>query len=43
MSMPELADLKVQLKEMMDKGNIRPSVSPWGKTMLFVKKKDSTL
>ena len=27
----------------MDKGYIRPSVSPWGTPVLFVKKKDSTL
>jgi hypothetical protein len=30
MSTPELVELKLQLKEMMDKGYIRPSVSPWG-------------
>jgi hypothetical protein len=30
MSTPELVELKVKLKEMMDKGYIRPSVSPWG-------------
>ena len=28
---------------MMDKGYIRPSVSPWGALALFVKKKDGTL
>jgi hypothetical protein len=28
---------------MMDKGYIRPSVSPWGAPVLFVKKKDGTL
>jgi hypothetical protein len=43
MSMPELVELKLQLKEMMDKGYIRPSVSPWGAPVLFVKKKDGTL
>jgi hypothetical protein len=43
MSMPELVELKLQLKEMMDKGYIRPSVSPWGALILFVKKKDGTL
>jgi hypothetical protein len=43
MSMPELVQLKLQLKEMMDKGYIRPSVSPWGAPVLFVKKKDGTL
>jgi hypothetical protein len=43
MSTPELVELKMQLKEMMDKGYIRPNVSPWGAPVLFVKKKDSTL
>jgi hypothetical protein len=43
MSTPELVEIKLQLKEMMDKGYIRPSVSPWGAPVLFVKKKDGTL
>jgi hypothetical protein len=43
MSTSELVELKLQLKEMMDKGYIRPSVSPWGTPVLFVKKKDGTL
>jgi hypothetical protein len=43
MSMPELVELKLQLKEMMDKGYIRPSMSPWGAPVMFVKKKDGTL
>jgi hypothetical protein len=43
MSTPELVELKLQLKEMMDKGYIRPSVSPWGAPVLFVKKTDGTL
>jgi hypothetical protein len=43
MSTPELVELKLQLKEMMDKGYIRPSVSPWEAPVLFVKKKDGTL
>jgi hypothetical protein len=42
MSTPELVELKLQLKEMMDKGYIWPSVSPWGAPVLFVKKKDGT-
>jgi hypothetical protein len=33
----------MQLKEMLDKGYIRPSVSPWGAPVMFVKKKDGTL
>ena len=43
MSTSELVELKLQLKEMMDKGYIQPSVSPWGAPILFVKKKDGTL
>jgi hypothetical protein len=43
MSTLELVELKLQLKEMMDKGYIWPSVSPWGAPVLFVKKKDGTL
>jgi hypothetical protein len=43
MSRPELVELKLQLKEMMDKGYIHPSVSPWGAPVLFVKNKDGTL
>ncbi|KAA0045483.1 gag-protease polyprotein [Cucumis melo var. makuwa] len=35
----ELKELKVQLQELLDKGFIRPSVSPWGAPVLFVKKK----
>jgi hypothetical protein len=36
----ELAELKVQLNELLDKGYVRPSSSPWGCSALFVKKKD---
>jgi hypothetical protein len=43
MSTPELVELKLQLKEMMDKDYIHPSVSPWGAPFLFMKKKDGTL
>ena len=39
----ELKELKTQLHELLDKGFIRPSVSPWGALVLFVKKKDGTL
>jgi hypothetical protein len=38
-STPELVELKMQLKEMLEKGYIRPSVSPWGEPTLFVKNK----
>ena len=40
---PELVELKLQLQELIDKEYIRPSVSPWGAPVLFVKKKDGTL
>jgi hypothetical protein len=43
MSTLELVDLKVQMKEMLDKVYIRPSVSPWGAPTLFVRKKYGTL
>ena len=43
MALVELQELKIQLKEMLDKGFIRPSVSPWGAPILFVKKKDGSL
>ena len=31
------------MQELLDKGFIRPSTSPWGTLVLFVKKKDGTL
>ena len=43
MAPTELKELKTQLQELLDKGFIRPSVSPWGALVLFVKKKDGTL
>jgi hypothetical protein len=39
----ELAELKTQLQELLDKGYIRPSSSPWGCPALFVKNKDGSL
>jgi hypothetical protein len=39
----ELAELKIQLQDLLDKGFIRPSASPWGCPALFVKKKDNSL
>jgi hypothetical protein len=39
----ELAKLKNQLQELLDKGYIRSSSSPWGCPALFVKKKDGSL
>ena len=38
-----LTELKEQLQELLDKGFIRPSASPWGAPVLFVKKKDGTI
>jgi hypothetical protein len=43
MSLPKLIELEIQLQELLDKEYIRPSVSPWGAPILFVKKKDGTL
>nr|GFB10070.1 putative reverse transcriptase domain-containing protein [Tanacetum cinerariifolium] len=38
----ETKELAEQLKELFDKGFIRPSSSPWGAPFLFVKKKDGS-
>jgi len=43
MAPAELRELKIQLQELLDKGFIRPSMSPWGAPILFVKKKDGSL
>jgi hypothetical protein len=43
MTPKELAELKVQLNEILDKGYIHPSSSPWGCPALFMKKKDQSL
>ena len=39
----ELRELQTQLQEFLDKGFIRPSVSPWGAPVLFVKKNDGSM
>ena len=39
----ELKELKVQMEELVNKGFVRPSTSPWGAPILFVKKKDGSL
>ncbi|KAJ9560990.1 hypothetical protein OSB04_006150 [Centaurea solstitialis] len=39
----ELKEMLAQLQELLDKGFIRPSTSPWGAPVLFVKKKDGTM
>ncbi|KAL0556794.1 hypothetical protein IC582_005311 [Cucumis melo] len=43
MAPAELKELKVRLQELLDKGFIRPSVSPWGAPVLFVKKNDGSM
>ena len=39
----ELKELKVHMEELVSKGFVRPSTSPWGALVLFVKKKDGSL
>jgi hypothetical protein len=39
---PELVELKKQIDELLEKGYIRPSTSPWVAPVLFVEKKDGT-
>ncbi|XP_070044268.1 uncharacterized protein [Nicotiana tomentosiformis] len=43
MAPTKLRELKEQLKDLLDKAFIRPSVSPWGAPVLFVKNKDGSL
>ena len=42
MAPAELRELKVQLKELLSKGFIRSSISPWGAPVLFMKKKNGS-
>ena len=42
MALAELKELKTQLQELVDRGFIRPIISPWGAPVLFVKKRDDT-
>jgi hypothetical protein len=42
MTTPELAELKEHIKELLEKGFILPSSSPWGAPVIFVLKKDGT-
>ena len=39
----ELKELQEQLRELLNKGLIRPSHSPWGAPILFMKKKDGSM
>ena len=43
MALVELQELRVQLQELLDKGLIRPSTSPWGASVLVAKKRGKTL
>ena len=43
MAPTELKELKTRLQNLLDKGFIRPSVSPWGVPVLFIKNKEDTL
>ncbi|GJZ02009.1 putative reverse transcriptase domain-containing protein [Tanacetum coccineum] len=42
LALSEMKELSEQLQELSDKGFIRPSSSPWGAPILFVKKKDGS-
>nr|ABA96440.2 retrotransposon protein, putative, Ty3-gypsy subclass [Oryza sativa Japonica Group] len=42
MAANELAEVKKQVDEQLQKGYIRPSTSPWGAPIIFVEKKDKT-
>jgi hypothetical protein len=42
MTTPELAELKEHNQELLEKGFIRPSSSPWGALVIFVPKKNGT-
>jgi hypothetical protein len=42
MTTQELAELKEYIRELLEKGFIRPSSSPWGAPVIFVPKKDDT-
>ncbi|XP_073153740.1 uncharacterized protein [Henckelia pumila] len=39
----KLADFPVKLEDLLAKGYIRPSISPWGASILFVRKKDGSM
>ena len=43
MALVELQELKVQIHELLGKGFIRPSATPWGAPVVFAKKKGKTL
>jgi hypothetical protein len=43
MSTPEMRELQLDLEELLKKGYISPSDSPWGAPVLFVKNKDGMM
>ena len=43
MAPARIKELKDQLKDLLDKGFFRPSLSPWGAPVLFLRKKDGYL
>ena len=43
MPVDELVEMKKQIEELLEKGFVRPSSSPWGAPVLFVKKKDGSM
>jgi len=43
MSPNKLKELKVQIQDLIEKGFIRPSVWPWGASILFVRKKNGSM
>ena len=43
MALTELKELKEQLKDLLDKVFILPSVTPWGDPVLFMRNKDGSL
>ncbi|XP_040934453.1 uncharacterized protein [Gossypium hirsutum] len=43
MAPKDLVELKAEIQELLDRGFVRPSVSPWGAPVLFVKNKDGSM
>ena len=43
MNTQEFSELRLQLEELLAKGHIHSSVSPWGAPVIFMKKKDGSL
>ena len=43
MPVDELVEMKKQIEELLEKGYVRPSSSPWEAPVLFVRKKDGSM